>query len=355
MSTENHEKSEQVNGTPEEQAFFWVARLSSIHVSDKDQQLFAEWLAAAPGHQELFEEARRLWSKTGELDGLRQKYPLADTDWVDTEWRRTQRGLGGGASFLRWASAIRVAAVGVFAVVIVSAANIGGWVSEPSMVFSTKNGESHNITLADGSIVALSAGTQIAVKYTDDRRNIELIRGEAFFDVVSAPDRPFIVRSGDEVVRVVGTMFNVQALPDRVKVSVLEGAVKLAHRELDFLPVIELQDSYAAGTLGAGETLEVYDGEQLTPVRTVQDDQIASWRFGVLTFVDVPLDRVVSDLNRHFASDIHIEDDRIGSLQVTAVFQMDDLDRPLRMLEQILPISVSRDDGRRIALKDDRS
>lgn len=344
-----------MDGSAKEQAFFWVARLSSIHVSDRDQQLFAEWLAASPEHQELFDEARRLWSKAGELDDLKKKYPLTDTKWIDREWNAEGRGLSGANAFLRWASAIKVAAAGAFAATIVFVAVTSIWVPESALVYSTKKGESQTVTLEDGSVVALSAGTQIAVAYTQDRRNIELVRGEAFFDVVSAPDRPFIVRSGDEIIRVVGTMFNVHALPDRVTVSVLEGAVKVAHREFDFLPMIELQDSYTTGTLGAGEALEVYDGTQLTPVKAVQEDQIASWRYGVLTFVDVPLNRVVSDLNRHFASDIRIADGAIRDLSVTAVFQMDGVDTPLRMLEQILPISVIRDDGRRVALMGTRS
>ena len=355
VNTENNNLSEQGTGSAKEQAFFWVARLSSIHVNDRDQQLFAEWLAASPEHQELFDEARRLWSKTGELDDLKQKYPLEDKEWFDREWRREQRRSGGAISFLRWASVIKVAAVGALTATIVLVAVTSLWTVQPASIYSTANGQSQTVTLADGSIVSLSAGTQIAVEYTEDRRNIELVRGEAFFDVVSAPERPFIVRSGDEIIKVVGTMFNVHAAQDRVTVSVLEGAVKLAHREFDFLPMIEMQDSYPAGTLRAGEALEVHEGTQLTAVKTVQETQIASWRYGVLTFVEVPLARVVSDMNRHFASKIQIVDNQIGNLQVTAVFQMDDLNTPLRMLEQILPISVSRGDDQRITLSRERN
>jgi len=343
------------SSSADEQAFFWVARLSSVYVSDRDKELFAEWLAASPRHPELFDEAASLWAKTGEIESLRLKYPLAETQPRDHEWQSVDHNLGGAGTFLRWASAIKVAAFGVFAAMIAFVATAGVWLTEPTQVYSTKNGESQSITLADGSVVALSAGTQIAVEYTDDQRNVELIQGEAFFDVVSVPDRPFVVRTGDEIISVVGTMFNVLALSDRVEVSVLEGAVNVAHRELEFMPIIEFQDSYAAGTLGAGEALEVFEGTQLTPVKTLQDGQIASWRYGVLTFIDEPLDRVVSDLNRHFASDIRIADRRIGDLQVTAVFQMGDVNQPLRMLEQILPISVSTDDNQRITLKEDRS
>lgn len=351
MSTDKNHAHGQIGESAKEQAFFWVARLSSIHVSDRDQQLFAEWIAASPEHQELFDEASQLWSKTGELEELKTKYPLDDKKWVDRPWSREQAGLRGAPSFLRWASAIRVLAAGAVAATLVFVMTTSIWVTDPMSVYGTQAGETQTVTLEDGSVIALSAGTQIMVGYTDRERSIELVRGEAFFDVVSAPDRPFIVRSGDEVITVVGTMFNVHTAADRVTVSVLEGAVGLAHREFDFLPMLELQDSYAAGILRAGEALEFYEGQQLTAVKAVQESEIASWRNGVLTFVEVPLDRVVSDLNRHYASDIQIVDNKIRNLQVTAVFQMGDVNTPLRMLEQILPITADNAGGLRIALK----
>ena len=92
--------------------------------------------------------------------------------------------------------------------------------------FSTGKGETKVIALKDGSVVTLNTASEIQVNYSDALRSVELIRGEALFDVAKNKARPFVVAAGDTSVRVVGTSFTVRHLDATpVQVLVREGIV----------------------------------------------------------------------------------------------------------------------------------
>ncbi|AWW28769.1 hypothetical protein DN752_00700 [Echinicola strongylocentroti] len=94
---------------------------------------------------------------------------------------------------------------------------------------STGKGEQLNITLPDGSHVMLNVASEIRYPkdFGDDSREIAL-SGEAFFDVVSDPERPFRVVAGELSTEVLGTQFNISAYPaDDSQVSVFEGKVNV--------------------------------------------------------------------------------------------------------------------------------
>jgi transmembrane sensor len=86
-----------------------------------------------------------------------------------------------------------------------------------------------SIRLADGSVATpLNAETQLKVLEDSARRvSIDLVRGHGRFEVVPAHARPFEVRAGDVTVHVVGTIFTVERVADRVGVVVERGAVRV--------------------------------------------------------------------------------------------------------------------------------
>jgi transmembrane sensor len=81
------------------------------------------------------------------------------------------------------------------------------------------------LTLADGSTVDLNARSSIRVEFSNSERRIELLDGQALFQVAKDKERPFIVRSGDATVRAVGTQFDVYRKSSGTTITVLEGRV----------------------------------------------------------------------------------------------------------------------------------
>jgi len=96
---------------------------------------------------------------------------------------------------------------------------------------STKNGETFKIELCDGTLVWLNSASSI--KYRPQlihggKRMIELT-GEAYFQVAKDQEHPFVVRSNDQEVEVLGTHFNINSYPDEKAstTTLVEGSVRL--------------------------------------------------------------------------------------------------------------------------------
>ena len=92
-----------------------------------------------------------------------------------------------------------------------------------------KAGEMKTVTLADGSKIWLNAATTFRYpkRFGEKSREVTLMEGEAFFDVMHDERKPFIVHSKNINTQVLGTSFNVSAYKyaKSVKVSVATGKV----------------------------------------------------------------------------------------------------------------------------------
>ena len=91
----------------------------------------------------------------------------------------------------------------------------------------------YQLILSDGTKVRLNSETELKypLKFTGKQRVVELIAGEAYFDVVNNPEKPFIVKSRDVDTRVLGTQFNVSAYPkEDLNITLIEGKVRLKNK-----------------------------------------------------------------------------------------------------------------------------
>ena len=97
-------------------------------------------------------------------------------------------------------------------------------------VVVTPNGKNTSFQLPDGSTVWLNAGSKIDYSKINEAGNREVyLTGEAFFDVVKNPARPFIIHTSSIDVKVLGTKFNVKAYPEdkTVETSLVQGSVEV--------------------------------------------------------------------------------------------------------------------------------
>lgn len=100
-------------------------------------------------------------------------------------------------------------------------------------------GGEYKLRLPDSTQVWLNSETVIEYPetFTDKKRDIRVC-GEAFFDVVRDPDRPFVITTGDGLeVTVLGTRFNVNSYVDTEKttVSLVDGAVRVGSESLSVI------------------------------------------------------------------------------------------------------------------------
>ncbi len=94
------------------------------------------------------------------------------------------------------------------------------------------NGKTFKLELSDGTIVWLNAGTEFKFPQNfqaqSKNRTVHL-KGEAYFDVTTNKNKPFIVDSKGVNIEVLGTQFNVSAYEDEANITttLVEGAVNV--------------------------------------------------------------------------------------------------------------------------------
>ena len=118
------------------------------------------------------------------------------------------------------------------------------------------------LRLADGSVATpLDQASALVVREDAPRRvAIDLARGRGHFDVAPRPERAFAVHAGDVTITVIGTVFTVERVADRIGVSVTRGKVlvdwgvgsrRLAAGESGWFPPL-VTAGRGAGAGGAG-------------------------------------------------------------------------------------------------------
>ncbi len=250
-------------------------------------------------------------------------------------------GARGGTSRFKSLFASRLAA----SVAILTAVGIGGvgaWYAverSAVTVYSTHIGEFHRVSLSDGSTVALNTDTEVRVRYGNKTRHVELVRGEALFEVAKNPDRPFDVEAGDTTVRAVGTAFSVrlrdEGRDEQVDVVVSEGRVAI--------------NPPSPQTYAAGSVATVRNGR--VGATTIEDEDITgklAWTTGRLVFQGEKLSDVVDEINRYNPRKLLVADPDIAGLRIGGTFQATDPDGFARALDRTFGIKshlVSRPFG----------
>jgi transmembrane sensor len=197
------------------EAAVWVARLHGPDRSTKMERECLAWQARSAEHREAFERCTETWLDVPNVS-LATAYAAAPVSGA-------ANSTAGGKPF-RWA------AVGALAVVL---AGTGVLVQQwhDRGVYSTGVGEQHQVLLDDGTHMSLNTGTRVRVDLGAERRSVDVLGGEALFEVGKDPKRPFVVRVAGSEVEALGTTFAVRFTPEDTRpgqtltVTLIEGQV----------------------------------------------------------------------------------------------------------------------------------
>lgn len=229
-------------------------------------------------------------------------------------------------------------------------------------VFTTGVGEQVSFPLADGSVVTLNARSTLRVAFTHEFRDIQLVAGEAMFDVEKDPERPFRVITERAVIRAVGTQFNVRNRGGNTTVTVVEGIVDVQSAPTSLRPlsgeVVEVPDetrperttadpSPAVSEptrLRVGQQARV-DGGEVAVIET-NVEKATSWRERRLVFESWALEDVVAEFNLYNNAQIVIADPRLAERAISGAFDADDRESfALFLSEAGLAAADTRPDG----------
>lgn len=317
----------------------------SEEATARERAALESWLAESKDHQNRYEEERRVWvlsevaTKPDSLEvdlkaeftalQARIKADEASTSAPETKVISLQKEAEKRSTSWKF-TRIAAAFILLFGLGYVVRQSIGE--SEDLIRYAAVE-EALLIELPDQSTVRLNKGGRLtyAKDFNGASRKIEL-EGEAYFKVAKDAERPFIIETSAERIRVVGTEFNVRAPADaqESEVYVVEGIV-------DFGSLEGKATRLVAQDLG---TLNREEGS-VTNLKGQNANAIA-WFKKELNFSNAPLEEVLFRLENLHQASIEAQASLGNSCHFTGNFKDQDLESALAVLALVFDLEVEK-------------
>nr|WP_288808452.1 FecR domain-containing protein [uncultured Sphingobacterium sp.] len=306
--------------------------------NEAERMIVEEWLENDANNREAYLQMKKLW------DSLPKPLEVPEVD-VDKAWTEFKIARDRRASELTGISKKKTriihwnwwAAAGILLICM-----FGFYVFDRSqreeIHFITQDGVRQD-SLPDGSMVTLNRNSELAYSRTwsNKNRNVELARGEVFFQVHKDKKHPFVIATGNTKITVLGTSFNVRRIPDATEIIVATGLVKIAYADKEILlrpeQMVTIRDT---------DTMRVEK-------KPVQDKYYKYYVDSKFNFVNTPLKDVVQLLNRAYDYRVIIDDPALEKIPYTAEFEKNSLAEILKVMAKSLDLKVEVE-GREIHL-----
>ena len=293
---------------------------------------FEAWLAADPHNAAAWNSVEGAWNNLGEQATSPELIALRRAALDDARRASKKR-------WVRFEPARRVAVAAVTLLAVLVGAYL--WVEAPDS-YATALGERRVVTLEDGSRIALDSGSRVRVGYSNHGRDLQLLEGQARFNVMRDVQRPFSVQARDRKVVATGTAFNIDLSGTAVLITLIEGQVV----------VFDAKGEHSMASAKPPPAVELRAGQQMasvasgaTEVRQVSIEHVTAWENGQLVFENEPLSAVVARVSRYTRTPVSV-DGPAGNLQISGVFNTGDLPGFVDALTHYLPVrATTADDG----------
>ena len=214
-----------------------IIKFFAHEITDDEVTILKSWIESDPENRRLFDEENEIWQEAG----TRVKLDYYKTD---SEWDKLSVRLGLGKSnsesykmLSRNNFRLLVAAASVACLLAVGGISL--WMSGRNSnketlsgftKISTNEGEKAHVFLPDSTEIVLNSGSSVQYDLNyNNKDRIVIFEGEAYFDVRTNPEKPFLVKSDLIEVKATGTRFNIFSFDseDRVETTLEEGAINV--------------------------------------------------------------------------------------------------------------------------------
>lgn len=199
----------------------------------------------------------------------------------------------------------------------------------------TRLGEIRRVPLADGSLVAINTTSALDVALKSKSRQIQLHRGEAWFQVAKDAGRPFVVSAGRVRVRAVGTAFSVRRDTDGVDVMVTEGVVETWVEG----------DAEPRQRVSAGSRILLVSAAAPVIAETPSEiERSLAWRNGEIALDGESLGDAAGQFNRYNSRKIVIDDAELAQERFVGLFRTNEPESFAAAVAATIGARVSEDD-----------
>lgn len=194
--------------------------------------------------------------------------------------------------------------------------------------FKTAKGEQKSYQLADGSQLMLNTDSAADIVFNQHQRLVQLHKGEIY--IVTAHDaeqRPFLVKTTEGQLHAIGTKFVVRKQSAESYLGVIESAVDISLKENP-----EQHKVIHAGQQTTFSATHIHQS-------SVLDNNADAWVNGIIYADNMPLETFINILMRYRTGVIQCDASCKG-ISVSGVFQLDNPDNILQVLEQTRPVHI---------------
>jgi len=314
-----------------------ISRYFRGQLIDSEYELLINYLQDKNNYS-LFEKAKLDWENQPEIDELgylnlnRLNYHINKQRTISTQ-RPIIRRL--------WIKYTSVAAILVFGLLLGSTVTLlisKNKTNAEQLVFETPRGHKSLVKLPDGSEVWLNANSRLVYNsFSSNRRQVELT-GEAFFKVARNENAPFIVKTDECEIEVLGTTFNVMAYND------------FGHKEITLLSgKVNVHTENAEHVLKPGQAMIMTDHK--IQVVDVNPNQATGWVVNKFEFKNITLSELMKRLENWYDVDIMLENNTGKEINFTGTFKNEEtIWQVLDAIKIYTPISYKKTDLRQIKI-----
>lgn len=308
--------------------------LAGVITRDEERQLFA-FIEEDESHKALFRNWEKQWMQSSRL------VPSANSAWETLE-PMLQDEAESRPNLHIWRKVAAAAAV----VLLLFGTSLATWhvvTQRPEQFYAltAPMGSTSRLTLPDGSVVWLNAGSTLrySTNFSVDNRNVEL-RGEGYFEVAKHDGNDFTVKTTGYDVTVKGTKFDVSAYDDDpvVSTSLMQGKVMISQGET----VMEMKP---------GETVTL-DKATGCLTKTVTSATPNAWTMNSTDFNEIRLGDFAKILSRKYGVEIHITSQKVRDIRLAMTLQnRETIEDVLQSLKIVTGTRIVRD-GKQIYIKE---
>jgi len=331
----------------------WYARLRAQDISQLEAVRFRAWLAGDPARRREFEAIDEFWDELSVIENS----PVVLRVRAKRAARPRHRKIWLGRTGWALAATIILAVGGAW----------GAWQWNAGR-YVTNFGEQRVVPLPDGSLITLNTDTEVRLHFSTTKRLVELVRGQANFEVARDATRPFVVDAGGGEVQVLGTVFDVYKSADKLTVTLIEGQVAFLPHVGDgqrventapagSSPSLSLPRSVGSAS-GKGAAIYLKAGEQLSyapavGVRRGAADvaRTTAWRARKLDFSNTPILDAIAEANRYSREKIVLEAPLLKDSRISGTFEAGRNDLFAEGLQVFFALDVEHTADNRLILK----
>ncbi|MDO9340972.1 MAG: DUF4974 domain-containing protein [Bacteroidales bacterium] len=314
-----------------------IIKFFAGEISDNEMILLKAWLEQDPENRRIFNEENELWQQASVQTKL-ENYK------TDTAWMNISSRLGLGKNNCKSVAILsknnfRILIAAATVACLVALGGLSLWIAgkksfqqiaAASTIVSTHEGEKARIFLADSTEIILNSESklQYAGNYNIKDRIVKFT-GEAFFDVTTNPEKPFVVQLDQMRISATGTRFNIFSFgnEDRVETTLEEGAITVSIKGKEPINV------------KSGQQVVYFVRTEKVLVRDVAIDTYTSWKENKLRFNDTPFEEVLRRIGRKYNVKFEITNRDLLNLKYTATFIDESIEEVMQMLKTVSPVT----------------